>query len=511
MTNTQGKLKGLPIMVLAALVAAAAMVLGALISSPAAFAADGSRLGTATAPLAAESCTAVLLPESDEVLEAAGVLDLKAEVLSKLCKKKSDGWFKIDRFDREPEGVRLVAYWYFYWHGANLNPNEFHVVYVNPSGSATQSPSPEPSGDTSTPTPLPTQGGGEATSTPEPSTTVDSGATVAPTEPGDTSTPTPLPTQGGEVTPAPDPSTTAPQQPAGPVVQRVAGKDRVATAIAAYRAGDFQSDTVVLVSGKTYPDALAAAPLAAQRKAPILVTTSPQLEPSILQVLQEKQVARVVIVGGERSVPAAVANRLQGEGFKVERLAGANRFATAVEAAKAVGALRPNQKVFVVDGTNFADALSVGAVANKHGGAILLSSGKQLSPETLNHLKATNLDVVAVGGNAAASLKGYGGPGKVSQVVGVNRYQTAVKVAEQFAPGAKYAAVVSGGQFADALGAAAFAARNGGVLLLTPGSTLDEGTANHLSDSPLEGAYVVGGEKAVSGPAFKGVEAALRK
>lgn len=511
MTNNQWKLENQLLKMLAAFVVVTAMVLGALIGSPAAFAADGSRLGTATAPLAAESCTAELLPPSDEVLAAAGILDRKAEIFSKLCQEQSTGWFRVESVSDAEVGFMVQVLWGLHCSDFACVPYEAYVVTLAPAGSATQSPSPEPSGDASTPTPLPTQGGGEATSTPEPSTTVDSGATVAPTEPGNTSTPTPLPTQGGEVTPAPDPSTTAPQQPSNPSVQRVAGNDRVATAIAAYRAGDFQGDTVVLVSGKTYPDALAAAPLAAQRKAPILVTTSPQLEPSILQVLQEKQVARVVIVGGERSVPAAVANRLQGEGFKVERVAGINRFATAVEAAKAVGALRPNQKVFVVDGTNFADALSVGAVANKHGGAILLSNGKQLSPETLNHLKATNLDVVAVGGNAASSLKGYGGPGKVSQVVGVNRYQTAVKVAEQFAPGAKYAAVVSGDQFADALGAAALAADNDGVLLLTPRNTPDKGTANHLRNSSFERAHVVGGKNAVSGPAFSEVEAVLRK
>lgn len=458
-TNIQGRLKNQLLKTLAAFVAVTAMVLGALIGSPAAFAADGSRLGTATAPLAAESCTAVLLPESDEVLAAAGILDRKAEIFSKACQEKSIGWFRVESVSDAEVGFRVVVLWGAHCSDFACVPYEAYVVTLAPAGSATQSPSPEPSGDASTPTPLPTQGG-----------------EVTPT-------------------PAPDPSTTAPQQPSNPSVQRVAGKDRVATAIAAYRAGDFQGDAVVLVSGKTYPDALAAAPLAAQRKAPILVTTSSQLEPSILQVLQEKRVARVVIVGGERSVPAAVANRLQGEGFKVERVAGNNRSATAVEVAKKVGALRPNQKLFVVDGTNFADALAVGAVANKHGGAILLSNGKQLPPETLNYLKATKVGVVAVGGNAAASLRGYG---EITTVVGVNRHQTAVKVAEQFAPEAKYAAVVSAIEFADALGAGALAADNGGVLLLSPKSALDKDTATYLRGSQIQQVSVIGGPNTVN-------------
>ncbi|WP_371174527.1 cell wall-binding repeat-containing protein [Buchananella felis] len=455
MTNIQGKLKNQLLKTLAAFVAVTAMVLGALIGSPAAFAADGSRLGTAGEPRAGASVT---LPADCKILPG-GFDKLKIhpelagrdqEILAKVCKPNRPGFYSIDHAGRIIDE-----------HGNEVYEIGYSVKFINDPGVDVYA----------------------------------QGAIRLPV--GDAPTPAPLPTQGGEVTPtpAPDPSTTAPQQPSNPSVQRVAGKDRVATAIAAYRAGNFQGDTVVLVSGKTYPDALAAAPLAAQRKAPILVTTSPQLEPSILQVLQEKRVARVVIVGGERSVPAAVANRLQGEGFKVERVAGNNRSATAVEVAKAVGALRPNQKLFVVDGTNFADALAVGAVANKHGGAILLSNGKQLPPETLNYLKATKVGVVAVGGNAAASLKGYG---EITTVVGVNRHQTAVKVAEQFAPEAKYAAVVSAIEFADALGAGALAADNGGVLLLSPKSALDKDTATYLRGSQIEQVSVIGGPNTVN-------------
>lgn len=305
--------------------------------------------------------------------------------------------------------------------------------------------------------------------------------------------------------PEPTPTPT-PTDPPAPEPQRIAGANRVDTAIAAYRAGKFAGDTVVLVSGKTYPDALAAAPLAAALDAPVLVTMSPQLEGGILQVLQEKQVSRVVIVGGEGSVSATAAQRLQDDGFEVERVAGKNRFETAVQATKMVGKHSDGvKKIFIVDGTDFADALTVGAVADAHDGAILLADGKKLPAATLTYLAGAKVEVIAVGGNAASAVKTRSDLGKVQSVVGRNRYQTATMFAAQFAPQAKYAAVVSGEKFADALGAGALAADNGGVLLLTPQGNLQVDTAKYLRDSQIMRADVVGGPATLSEQVRKAV------
>src|SRR5680860_87032 len=55
-------------------------------------------------------------------------------------------------------------------------------------------------------------------------------------------------------------------------VQRIAGGDRVATAIALSRAVFDAADTVVLARADDPADALVGAPLAARRDAPILLT-----------------------------------------------------------------------------------------------------------------------------------------------------------------------------------------------------------------------------------------------
>ena len=83
----------------------------------------------------------------------------------------------------------------------------------------------------------------------------------------------------------------------------------------------------------------------------------------------------VYILGGTTAVPASVATTLTGLGFVVTRLSGADRYATAVAVAGAIG--NPGT-VLLATGTNFPDALSAGPAAAHLGGAVLLTNGSTL-------------------------------------------------------------------------------------------------------------------------------------
>src|SRR5690606_32056845 len=62
------------------------------------------------------------------------------------------------------------------------------------------------------------------------------------------------------------------RQPAAPTLERGAGPDRIATAVAASREGyPTRATTVVLARADAYPDALAGAPLAHARGGPLLL------------------------------------------------------------------------------------------------------------------------------------------------------------------------------------------------------------------------------------------------
>lgn len=113
---------------------------------------------------------------------------------------------------------------------------------------------------------------------------------------------------------------------------RIQGDDRVRTAIAA--APD-TADTVIIAnsSSSSFADALAAAPLAGQVDAPILVNEAGALNNFVRAKLQDMEPSRVIIVGGtsviSETVRAQIAEALEDTDVEIDRLGGQNRFETA--------------------------------------------------------------------------------------------------------------------------------------------------------------------------------------
>lgn len=100
---------------------------------------------------------------------------------------------------------------------------------------------------------------------------------------------------------------------------------------------------------------------------------------------------------------------------------------------------------------------------------------------------------VAVDAPTAAAL-----PAGVTRLSGASRYETAIAVSKQYAPGPRAAFVTTGADFPDALSAASAAAFLGGPLLLTPASALPSAVADELRRLKPQKIYVVGGPAVVS-------------
>lgn len=97
---------------------------------------------------------------------------------------------------------------------------------------------------------------------------------------------------------------------------RISGSDRYKTAVAiakSYKTNlNMDIDTVVITSGESYPDALAATPLASQLNAAILLTGSKNLNADTKEFLEtNKQIKKVIIVGGESSISNDVEKELK--------------------------------------------------------------------------------------------------------------------------------------------------------------------------------------------------------
>lgn len=95
--------------------------------------------------------------------------------------------------------------------------------------------------------------------------------------------------------------------------ERIAGDNRYQTAFNlasfTYPGVDFISETIVLVDGTNYPDALSAISIAKANNAPILLTNPKALDQEVKKFILER-VVKVIIVGGENSVSEEVVSEL---------------------------------------------------------------------------------------------------------------------------------------------------------------------------------------------------------
>jgi putative cell wall-binding protein len=128
--------------------------------------------------------------------------------------------------------------------------------------------------------------------------------------------------------------------------------------------------TIVVASGMNYPDALSAAPLAAAKGWPILLTRVSAL-PSVTAVCVARLGATSsLIVGGVSVVDGGVEARLP----VPTRKGGANRYETcALIADYALSLGMTYDALGVTVGTNFPDALAAGPMIASKNGILLLT------------------------------------------------------------------------------------------------------------------------------------------
>lgn len=173
-------------------------------------------------------------------------------------------------------------------------------------------------------------------------------------------------------------------------VRRVAGPDRFATAAELARLLDEEHagpPAEVFVTGsdpvddRGWPDAIAAGPLAARSGAPVLLTAPTALPEPTRAALRDAGGAPVIVLGGAGAVSEEVVQAIEREGHSVRRLAGPDRYATALAASReAMGrrqaAGEPRPEVWVATGEGFPDALSAGPAAAD--GLLVLLRGTDL-------------------------------------------------------------------------------------------------------------------------------------
>lgn len=188
-------------------------------------------------------------------------------------------------------------------------------------------------------------------------------------------------------------------------------------------------------------------------------------------------------VGPAAPASAVVAGDLV---FRVERLAGSDRYATAAAVSRRLFA--PGVPVAVIStGTNYPDGLAAGPAAARWGGPVLLTTATALPASTRTELLRLDPARIVVTGSAATvsdavltELRGLT-TGAVTRIAGPDRYATAAALsASAFPDGAAQAFVATGENFPDALSAGAAAAVMSAPVLLTRNTVLSASTRAEL-------------------------------
>ncbi len=293
----------------------------------------------------------------------------------------------------------------------------------------------------------------------------------------------------------------------GRVVQRLAGPDRVGTAVAA-STETFPArgaDGVVLARADDFADALAGGPLAVALDGPVLLSGTDALPEATAQELTRVLPAggTVTLLGGTAALSAAVEAAVADLGFAVERIGGATRFETAALVAR--DGLGSPGEVVLADGGTFTDALVAAPVAASRGAALLLTDGAAVPGPTAAYLEGAT-GTTAIGPDAVAAL-----PSADTVITGESPAALSVAVARAAFPGATAVGIARDDDFPDALTAGAVLGRDdGGPVLLVGRDRLPGEVAGWLGEATaLRRILLFGGTAALTPAGADAVESAL--
>ncbi|MDQ7095755.1 cell wall-binding repeat-containing protein [Desulfosporosinus sp. PR] len=291
---------------------------------------------------------------------------------------------------------------------------------------------------------------------------------------------------------------------------RLSGFDRYETASQIAKAGWPQSDYAILAYGEDYPDALTAAPLAQKYNAPILLTTSSSLPNSTKQTLVDLQVKNVIIIGGTGVIHSSIDSELQAMGITTSRIAGQDKYETAVKIAQQI---TTPSAIFVCTGDDYSDALSVAPIAAMKQMPIILVPRDSIPDCVDNYIaeiKVTKTYVVGYSdliGDSVFERLPY-----PERIFGFDKYARNIAINKEFDSEFKSenVCVATGEGFADALTGTVYCAKiSEPIILIKDNSPTDTINYYHQRLTNASNVYIFGGTGVLSDSLIKGLNSTV--
>lgn len=286
---------------------------------------------------------------------------------------------------------------------------------------------------------------------------------------------------------------------------RIFGQTRYETSYEIFNSGWNSSETVVLVTGTDYADALTAAPLASKYDAPILLVKNDSLQnqEALQSLLRNKGVKEAIIVGGTSRIPSTIELELEDLNINSKRLAGKTRYETSVSVANELGL--KSGEIAIAYGLGFADGLSISSVASIKQMPILLTATNNIPEEVESYLNSNNITKTYVIGSESVVSKNIENKlVNVERLGGANRYETNANIFNRFKNELNLSEIylASALDFPDALSSTALAAKSKSFVLLTntkeSNATIKSILNNNNNRNKINNVYVLGGKAVIS-------------
>lgn len=279
---------------------------------------------------------------------------------------------------------------------------------------------------------------------------------------------------------------------------RISGSDRYQTAIEVVKTGwPTGSDSLILTTGENYPDALSAAPLAKKFDAPILLTHHDNIDNDTLNEIKQLGVNKIYVIGGNGVISDNVTNTLSD--YSIQRIAGNDRFETAVDIAENLG---PCSEAFIVTGEDFPDALSVAPIAAEKRIPVLLVAKNYLPNSVKTYLTKHNITkTIVIGDSDIISSTVVSQLPNPERIKGLDCCDRCVNIINKFSSDLDFTNIylATALNFPDALAGSALAAKTSSpILLIYP--VPDTSTQNLISDksSLIKNQRILGGTAVIS-------------
>lgn len=186
--------------------------------------------------------------------------------------------------------------------------------------------------------------------------------------------------------------------------ERIGGQDRYETSTLI--AERVNSDSMILVNGDNFADALSAASYAGIEQIPIVLMSNPKFPQTVAEYYQKKRPSQVIVVGGDGVVPDQL---LAEQNIPLTiRLSGKDRYESAAQLYAYAQGSYESKQLYLASGEQYPDAMVGTVLAAKDKSALLITRRGGL-PDSLQTIfaseKVASMEIFILGGTSVVSGK----------------------------------------------------------------------------------------------------------